>query len=522
MYLSKATLWPVRGTHEEDAVLYRALFDLPNNELYYSFDYGNAHFIVLDTENQEGQPAMLEWLKRDLAGNHSDWTFVFYHTPTFNVGGHGSTWGRDDFLPVLEAYGVDFVITGHSHIYERFLPIGPAGKKPVIHIVSGGGGAPLYAVQPSPILAGGIGSSELHYCAFEVNGNTCRMVVKRPDGSVLDRLSLVKRDGLFQPEVQAQAVTTEAAEALTFAFADVKADFPAIPAPGQEVQVTLAARRMPEGSSVAIRQASGEKAWRVSAGEQRQAQEKLTFTVRTPQDLRPTSSGLEPPLRIAMRLSYEGRSYAADNIAVGVTDDTLRKLIPAPQPVTVAHLAQPVALDGDLADWADVAPMPLPFQKAQTSSFRLVWREDGLYGAVEAADDALAVNPAEPWATDTVEIFVEKDAARSLGRTANTAQYALSPAPDTGPGPAHVLTAYGDQGRQSGIQCTWRPVRGGYVLEFFIPAATLEPAKMAAGSVLGLNFARSDHGVPVEQFYCDKNPDGWQKPILWGAVRLVE
>jgi len=537
-YLSKAPLWPVVGNHEEDAVLYRALFDLPNNELYYSFDYGNAHFVVLDSEHKEVRPAMVKWLEDDLAGHASaDWTFMFYHTPTFNVGGHRSKWGQEDVLPLLESHGVDFVITGHSHIYERFLPIGAAGKKPIIHIVSAGGGAPDYGVSPSPILAGGIGKVGLHYCVFEVNGDKCDMTAKRPDGEVWDRLSLVKKDGSYQPEVQAQAIETAAAERMRLMFVHLAADFESppgggaagaartvgnAPRPGESVQVTVLAPDFVAGSTVTVRQARDEKAWQVVEQKVKVNDGKFVFTVRAPAKLEVNLRGIHPSLRVALTVEDGGHVYSVDNLALRVAEDTLRKTVAGPVAVDIPYMPREVTVDGDLSEWAGVKSMPLPFQKAQTSSFRLAWREDGLYGAVEASDASLRADPAEPWAADTVEIFVEKDAARSLGRTGNTAQYALSPAPDTGPGPAHVLTAYGDQGRQSGIQCAWRPVRGGYVLEFFIPAATLEPAKMAAGSVLGLNFARSDDGVPVEQFYCDKNPDGWQKPILWGAVRLVE
>jgi len=59
------------------------------------------------------------------------------------------------------------------------------------------------------------------------------------------------------------------------------------------------------------------------------------------------------------------------------------------------------------------------------------------------------------------------------------------------------------------------------VLEFVIPAARLEPARMEAGCVLGLNFALSNDGRPVEQFYSDKDPVGWRSPVTWGAVRLT-
>ena len=93
-----------------------------------------------------------------------------------------------------------------------------------------------------------------------------------------------------------------------------------------------------------------------------------------------------------------------------------------------------------------------------------------------------------------------------------------------GPGAGHWLVAYGGYGEaQADVRCAWSPVEGGYVLEFLLPARVLAPAAMEGGTVMGLNFALSNDGVPVEQFFSDKNRDrGWGSPIRWGAVRLAE
>ena len=71
-YLQQSTLWPVRGNHEGDAVLYRQLFDLPGNELYYSFEFSNAHFVVLDSQIGAEKQTMLQWLQQDLAENDAE------------------------------------------------------------------------------------------------------------------------------------------------------------------------------------------------------------------------------------------------------------------------------------------------------------------------------------------------------------------------------------------------------------------------------------------------------------------
>lgn len=113
-------------------------------QLYYSFDYSNAHFISLNSEL--GSPLntahdwtgarfgggfttspMLEWLKADLDSNKKDWVIIYLHQPPYTDGSHESTaWYevymkaiRENFAPVWEAYGVDLVICGHTHVYER-------------------------------------------------------------------------------------------------------------------------------------------------------------------------------------------------------------------------------------------------------------------------------------------------------------------------------------------------------------------------------------------------------------------
>ena len=100
-------------------------------ESYYSFDYGNIHFIVLDTEDViedlgGAGATMLAWLESDLIATSADWIIAAWHRPPYSRGaGHNSDTenneeaAREEFLPILEDYGVDLVLSGHSHSYER-------------------------------------------------------------------------------------------------------------------------------------------------------------------------------------------------------------------------------------------------------------------------------------------------------------------------------------------------------------------------------------------------------------------
>jgi hypothetical protein len=142
--LRKSVLWPTYGNHDADSSdsasqtgPYYAQHTLPKQgeaggvasgtEAYYSFDYGNIHFICLDSSetSRSATGAMANWLRSDLAANTKDWTIAFWHHPPYSKGSHNSDSEtaliemRTNFLPILESYGVDLVLGGHSHAYER-------------------------------------------------------------------------------------------------------------------------------------------------------------------------------------------------------------------------------------------------------------------------------------------------------------------------------------------------------------------------------------------------------------------
>ncbi len=141
-FLRNTTLWSTMGNHEtyngEDPLPYYQIFTFPTNgeaggmasgsEHYYSFDYANVHFVCLDSQTTEMRmenSAMMQWLEADLAATSQKWIIAFWHHPPYTKGSHDSDWEwdsiemRERFVPILEAAGVDLVLSGHSHNYER-------------------------------------------------------------------------------------------------------------------------------------------------------------------------------------------------------------------------------------------------------------------------------------------------------------------------------------------------------------------------------------------------------------------
>lgn len=142
--LGKVPFWSCLGNHETaqatafvDTYPYFSIYTFPTagecgglpsgTEHYYSFDYGSIHFISLDsmTASRSATGAMATWLQADLAATTATWIVCFFHHPPYSKGSHNSDTEteliqmRQNILPILEAGGVDLVLGGHSHCYER-------------------------------------------------------------------------------------------------------------------------------------------------------------------------------------------------------------------------------------------------------------------------------------------------------------------------------------------------------------------------------------------------------------------
>lgn len=153
--LRNTVTWPTMGNHEgrsSSGLLgigpYYDAFVLPRNgeaggvpsgsEAFYSFDLGPIHFVCLNSHDEERSQVgrMATWLLNDLTQNDSDWLIAFWHHPPYTRGTHISDAEdqliemREVMMPILEGHGVDLVLAGHSHIYERSMLLDGAYATP--------------------------------------------------------------------------------------------------------------------------------------------------------------------------------------------------------------------------------------------------------------------------------------------------------------------------------------------------------------------------------------------------------
>ncbi len=151
--LKKLALYPAVGNHD-DTQLFKSIFLLPDNGpagkkgAFYSFDYGDAHFTVMDSNamgaaNQED----MDWLSQDLTGTDRKYKIVMFHHPAYPAVAIPKDLERaraiqTHFVPIMEEAGVDLVLSGHQHVYSRTYPLrnGKRDENGIVYLTSSSGG----------------------------------------------------------------------------------------------------------------------------------------------------------------------------------------------------------------------------------------------------------------------------------------------------------------------------------------------------------------------------------------------
>jgi hypothetical protein len=210
------TLAPAMGDHEYRTPYgqgYLDAFVLKEGyagERNYSFDWGDVHVVALDTNcikpvdpTTQGcdRDGMLAWLRNDLAATRAPWKIAIFHRPVLATGKYGVyPEVQAALMPIFEELGVDLVLQGHNHLYERTWParggklVAKSYDRPgaPVYVTTGGGGDWLYPIeqpiQPWVAMRESVGQHSI----LTLDRGSLRVDAIRPDGSVLDTFTIVK------------------------------------------------------------------------------------------------------------------------------------------------------------------------------------------------------------------------------------------------------------------------------------------------------------------------------------------
>ncbi len=175
------------GNHEGQGDLFQKYFPYDYNSddvFYYSFDYGIAHFIIIDQfDDYSIGSKQYRWIIDDLKRNKSKWNIAVMHKPGYTAGGHKNSKKVQRILqPIFKKYNIKLVLTGHNHYYSR------AEVEGVTHITTGGGGAPLYMPRKKKNII--TIDRSFHFCKIDVSMDSLVISAIRSDGSQIEKFTI--------------------------------------------------------------------------------------------------------------------------------------------------------------------------------------------------------------------------------------------------------------------------------------------------------------------------------------------
>ena len=178
---NKVKFYASLGNHDESNERFYEHFNM-NGEEYYNFKKGNVSFYALNSNYMDRK--QLAWLEDKLKGDTSDWKVAFFHHPPYSSGGkHGSSSSlREAVEPLFIKYGVNVVLCGHEHFYERVKP-----QKGIYYFISGAGGKLREGdVKKGSPLTEKAFDTDLSFMLFEVAGDEMHFQVISRAGETVD------------------------------------------------------------------------------------------------------------------------------------------------------------------------------------------------------------------------------------------------------------------------------------------------------------------------------------------------
>jgi len=207
--------YEVQGNHDRIGgdradIVWRNQFDLPLNgpdgydELVYSFDFGNSHFVVLNTEKPKEHglsEAQLDWLDYDLDASDKENIFVFFHEPAFPVSskiGNSIDMNpkdRNRLWSILDSHNVTAVFSGHEHIFSRRLidsNVFPEAKNSIQQFIIGNTDAPSEDVKGNS--TADFTYNGRHYAIVDVEGKNITLNLYTTEGKLVHSFSFSKEE----------------------------------------------------------------------------------------------------------------------------------------------------------------------------------------------------------------------------------------------------------------------------------------------------------------------------------------
>jgi hypothetical protein len=224
---SRIPLLPTAGNHDEPQPgnlaaypLYWQYFALPQNgpdgykEQFYSFDYGNSHIAVLDSNVMGSMTAtspdygkISAWLQSDLTGSSKKWKFLVFHHPAYPVVEDAySARIQQYWAPLFEQCGVDIAFVGHQHVYMRSKPLfnGQVQADPLhgtVYIM-GDAGSKFYPPGTEAEFQSYIERQipyKSNYEVIRIEGDQLTLVAKDSQGQEIDSFTIDKTPSAERP-----------------------------------------------------------------------------------------------------------------------------------------------------------------------------------------------------------------------------------------------------------------------------------------------------------------------------------
>jgi hypothetical protein len=430
--LAHTTPWvSTIGNHEADAERYFSYVSLPGNERYFSFDFGSAHIVCLDSNAwiEKGRDSkQYQWLADDLAKKRdTTWTFVVFHHALFSA--HATrpiNPLRWDWAPLLidPANRVDAVLNGHDHFYARTYRLGRLADTPqpgVLFLTTAGGGAGLYRTRQRDYLA----KEKMAHHAVFFDADDDKITVTAVDitGKEIDRFELTKQ--ATPAEAFVAYDVEEFRRFLGLALAAAKP----VRVPEREPGKIDATLEVPTRFAVPV---AGQLQWQPGAG-WKMKQSTVDFKLAPGEPLViPLQVECVPagpfPRNPKLAIAFEEGRFRNRTVEVAPFQ------LGGPEKVMAGATANPIEVDGKLDDkaWEKAeahALLGLPPEGGRGDGVRLLADRDWLYVGARLDDPAgrVTVKPPVDEQDSSAVILVEEHVRVVLTDGKATRTFAVSP-----------------------------------------------------------------------------------------------